>query len=301
MTSPAGTSASVATNAPASGNDVQRSGLELGDFAGESPEGVWTLTVSDGANGDQGTLNAWGLSGYGSISGSTASSNRDRSPIYFTGLNNDWPHTCEVTAFDNSVTPWRGSATAAAGSVTPTASPSVYTVTPTAGAGGSLSPSDALPVAAGQRLALTVTPDNLYQVDSIGGTCGGTFNRTTYTTNAISADCTVEATFITLAPGVPTIDRTDFGDGEIILYVSAGTGGTPSSYTASCTDGATTISGTGTSSPITVSGLTNGTAYTCTVTATNAFDTSAASSATASITPEVTNGLPIWLLYQATQ
>ena len=87
VTSPAGTSASVATNAPASGNDVQRSGLELGDFAGESPEGVWTLTVSDGANGDQGTLNAWGLSGYGSISGSTASSNRDRSPIYFTGLN----------------------------------------------------------------------------------------------------------------------------------------------------------------------------------------------------------------------
>ena len=301
VTSPAGTSASVATNAPASGNDVQRSGLELGDFAGESPEGVWTLTVSDGANGDQGTLNAWGLSGYGSISGSTASSNRDRSPIYFTGLNNDWPHTCEVTAFDNSVTPWRGSATAVAGPVTPTASPNVYTVTPTAGAGGGLSPSDALPVAAGQRLALTVTPDNLYQVDSIGGTCGGTFNRTTYTTNAISGDCTVEATFIALAPGVPTIDRTDFGDGEIILYVSAGTGGTPSSYTASCTDGASTISGTGTSSPITVSGLTNGTAYTCTVTATNAFDTSAASSATSSITPEATSGLPIWLLYQATQ
>ena len=48
--------------------------------------------------------------------------------------------------------------------------------------------------------------------------------------------------------------------------------------------------------------LTNETAYTCTVTATNAMGTSAASSATASITPEeVATGLPIWLLYQATQ
>ena len=51
-----------------------------------------------------------------------------------------------------------------------------------------------------------------------------------------------------------------------------------------------------------ISGLTNETAYTCTVTATNAMGTSAASSATASITPEeVATGLPIWLLYQATQ
>ena len=39
-----------------------------------------------------------------------------------------------------------------------------------------------------------------------------------------------------------------------------------------------------------------------TVTATNAMGTSAASSTTASITPEeVATGLPIWLLYQATQ
>ena len=301
VTSPAGTSVAIATNAPASGNDVQRAGLTLDEFAGESPEGVWTLTVLDGAGGDTGTLNAWGLSGYGSISGSTASSNRDRSPIYFTGLTNDWPHTCEVTAFDNSVTPWRGSATASAGLVTPTVSPSVYTVTPTAGSGGSLSPGEALPVAAGQRLALTVTPDNSYQVGSIDGTCGGRFSRSTYTTNAISGDCTVEATFITLAPGAPTIDRTDFADGEIMLFVSAGSGGTPTSYAASCTDGANTFTGTGTSSPITVSGLTNGTAYTCTVTATNAFDTSASSSSSASITPEATSGLPIWLLYQATQ
>ena len=59
---------------------------------------------------------------------------------------------------------------------------------------------------------------------------------------------------------------------------------------------------TSTSSPITVSGLTNDVAYTCTVTATNSVGTSSASAATAPITPEETStGLPIWLLYQATQ
>ena len=106
------------------------------------------------------------------------------------------------------------------------------------------------------------------------------------------------------APGVPTITRTDYGDGEIYLYVTVSDdgGSAVTGYTASCTDGSATFTGTSTDSPIMISGLTNETAYTCTVTATNAMGTSAASSATASITPEeVATGLPIWLLYQATQ
>ena len=301
VTSPAGTSASIATNAPNSGADVQRTGLILDEFAGEAPEGVWTLSAADGAAGDQGTLNAWGLSGYGSVSGSAVTSNRDRSPIYFTGLTNDWPHVCEVTAFDNSVTPSRGSATVAAGSVTPSSSPTTHTLTPSSTVGGSVAPADALPVATGNRVAIKVTADSGYQVDSVGGTCGGALSGSTYTTDPISSDCTVAANFTALTPGTPLIDRTDYGDGEITLYVSAGAGGAPTSYEASCSDGANIITGTSTTSPITVSGLTNGTAYTCTVTATNAFDTSASSSATAAITPEATSGLPIWLLYQATQ
>lgn len=119
---------------------------------------------------------------------------------------------------------------------------------------------------------------------------------------AVNATPGAVTTFAT--PGVPTITRTDYGDGEIYLYVTVSDdgGSAVTGYTASCTDGSATFTGTSTDSPITISGLTNETAYTCTATATNAMGTSAASSATASITPEeVATGLPIWLLYQATQ
>jgi len=93
-------------------------------------------------------------------------------------------------------------------------------------------------------------------------------------------------------------------DGKIILTVSVSdNGGTDiTGYEATCTDGTNTFTGTSTSSPITVSGLTNDVAYTCTVTATNSVGTSSPSAATDPITPEETaTGLPIWLLYQATQ
>ena len=60
--------------------------------------------------------------------------------------------------------------------------------------------------------------------------------------------------------------------------------------------------GSSAGSPVTVAGLVNGTAYSCSVTATNAIGTSVASAATGSITPEEgVGGLPVWLLYQATQ
>ena len=81
------------------------------------------------------------------------------------------------------------------------------------------------------------------------------------------------------APDAPTITRTESGDGEIYLYVKVSDDGGPTitGYTASCTDGTTTFTGTGTESPITVGGLTNYTEYSCTVTATNDIGTSAAS------------------------
>jgi len=105
-------------------------------------------------------------------------------------------------------------------------------------------------------------------------------------------------------PSAPEIVSVAVEDGQVVLAFSVSdNGGTDiTGYEATCTDGTNTFTGTSTSSPITVSGLTNDVAYTCTVTATNSVGTSSVSAATAPITPEETaTGLPIWLLYQATQ
>ena len=87
-------------------------------------------------------------------------------------------------------------------------------------------------------------------------------------------------------PSAPTITSTDYGDGKIILGVSVSdNGGTEiTGYEATCTDGTNSYTGTGTSSPITVSGLTNGVSHLF-VTATNLEGTSAASASTAPIIP----------------
>ena len=69
-----------------------------------------------------------------------------------------------------------------------------YTVTPSAGENGTINPATPQTVNHGSTTAFTVTPANGY-ISSVGGTCGGTLNNTTYTTNAITANCTVAATF----------------------------------------------------------------------------------------------------------
>ncbi len=108
--------------------------------------------------------------------------------------------------------------------------------------------------------------------------------------SATNAATTATETFAVNAavPGAPTIGSATAGDTEatVTFTAPASTGGTTilaGGYTVTANPGGAT--GTGSSSPITVTGLTNGVAYTFTVTATNSAGTGAASAASNSIIP----------------
>ncbi|MBM4338493.1 MAG: hypothetical protein FJ110_03010 [Deltaproteobacteria bacterium] len=79
-------------------------------------------------------------------------------------------------------------------SVTANFAINTYTVTPSTGPNGSISPNTPQTVNHGNTIIFTVTPDPGY-VASVGGTCGGSISGNTYTTNAITTNCTVIATF----------------------------------------------------------------------------------------------------------
>jgi len=89
-------------------------------------------------------------------------------------------------------------------------------------------------------------------------------------------------------PGAPTIGAATGGNAQasVAFTAPASNGGsTITSYTATSSPGGLTASGA--SSPLTVTGLTNGTAYTFTVRATNTQGSGPASAASNSVTPAV--------------
>lgn len=93
-------------------------------------------------------------------------------------------------------------------------------------------------------------------------------------------------TEITDVPDTPTIGAaTDLvsGSGVSVAFTPAATGGTATTYTATSTP--SSITGSAASSPITVTGLTLGTAYTFTVSGSNATGTSPESAASSPVTP----------------
>jgi len=81
--------------------------------------------------------------------------------------------------------------------------PNTYAVTPSAGDGGTITPATVQTITEGEATAFTVTPDSGHEIASVGGTCGGSLSGNTYTTNAITAACTVNATFALLNQTVP--------------------------------------------------------------------------------------------------
>jgi hypothetical protein len=109
---------------------------------------------------------------------------------------------------------------------------------------------------------------------------GFTNGSTTIVTTPVECD--------TAPPDAPSIRSITAGDSEGIINFTRGpdNGASITGYTAYCF-GDTLAFGESPTSPITVSGLTNGEAYECLVTATNDFGTSPASAASAPFTPAI--------------
>jgi hypothetical protein len=129
-----------------------------------------------------------------------------------------------------------------------------------------------------------------------GLTNGTAYTFTVTATNAIgTGPASAVSNSVTLAPptipGAPTTGIASAGNTQAIVRFTApaSNGGSAiTGYTVTSSPG--NITRTGTASPITVTGLTNGTAYTFTVKATNAIGTGPASAASNSVTIDSVDG-----------
>jgi uncharacterized delta-60 repeat protein len=77
--------------------------------------------------------------------------------------------------------------------------PTSFVISASAGPNGTITPAGALEVVAGSIVGFTLAPSAGFAVEAVSGTCGGTLNGLTYTTEPIVNDCTVHAAFAGLS------------------------------------------------------------------------------------------------------
>ena len=128
-------------------------------------------------------------------------------------------------------------------------------------------------------------------------TAGGSSATVTATSLAAPVTVVPPAVVTTAAPGAPTAVSGVSGNGQVVVSFTVPTnngGAAVTSYTVTAqpVGGGTAVTATGSASPIAVTNLTNGTAYTFTVTARNDSGASSASSASSAVTPVTTPGAP---------
>lgn len=219
-----------------------------------------------------------------------------------TGLTNGTSYSFVVYA-TNAV--GKSAASASTGYLTPAAVPSAPTsVTATAGAGSAAvswgaAPANGTPVI---KYVATASPggQSCQTAGALGCTVIGLTNGTSYTftvvaTNAVGAGPASSPSTAVTPAGVPTAPSgiaVTAGNASIAVSWSAssGNGSAVSGYEADASPGTAkcTASGLGCS----ITGLTNGTAYTVVVYATNAIGKSAASATSASVTPAAVPSAP---------
>ncbi|MSW43371.1 MAG: OmpA family protein [Actinobacteria bacterium] len=218
-----------------------------------------------------------------------------------TNLTNGTAYTFKVAAI-NAV--GEGSFSDASASVTPVAGPppgtpgaptavvgsTQATVTVSAGTGGT--PTSYQVTSAPGGYGCTVTsPATSCTVTGLSNGTSYTFTSTATNSDGTSAASAASNAVVPGTPGIPATPTAVAGDGQATVTVTAGSGGTPGSYTVTAVeDNTKTCTVTAPATSCIVSGLTNGTPYTFTATATNLAGTSGISTASAAATPVASSG-----------
>jgi hypothetical protein len=92
-----------------------------------------------------------------------------------------------------------------------------YTVTSSSGPGGTILPLGAQTVISGAVTSFTLLPNDGFVIGPVTGTCGGTLNTQgkIFSTQPITVDCTVEASFVPITGPTYDISTTVNGNGSI--------------------------------------------------------------------------------------
>ncbi|TVQ29988.1 MAG: hypothetical protein EA370_14385 [Wenzhouxiangella sp.] len=71
-----------------------------------------------------------------------------------------------------------------------------FTVTPSvSGSGGAIEPASPQQVESGESISFGIFPEPGFEIDQVGGSCGGSLDETSYLTDPIIGDCSVTASF----------------------------------------------------------------------------------------------------------
>lgn len=149
---------------------------------------------------------------------------------------------------------------------------------------------------------VAATASSTYFVNVNGLTNGTAYTFTAQGVNCLGAGTLSNSAIATPAtvPNAPTIGAATSGNAQATVNFTppANSGGAAiTSYTLTSSPGGFSAIGAG--SPIVVTGLTNGTSYTFTVTATNSAGTSLPSAASAAVTPSTVPGAPTSIVAMA--
>ena len=222
------------------------------------------------------------------------------SPITVTGLTNGTTYKFKVTA-TNLIGTGPASASATA---TPVGPPGAPTDAVAAAGTGQATVSFDAPPTGGEpitKYTVTASPGGLTATGTAapitvtGLTSGTTYTFTVTATNELGTGppSSPSNAIVPLGvPGAPTdVVAAAGNDQATVSFTAPPTGGEPiTKYTVTASPGGLTA--TGTASPITIAGLTNGTSYTFTVTATNQIGTGPTSPASNAVTPAGPPGAP---------